>query len=147
MTLLRHTLYVLLLLLIAGCSEELRKEPAVKMAERFYSAIERENYREVLTLFSPEFFSNFSEKEFLKELEKKRQHYGTLRRYRIVTWEVWKESRMGKSGVYYRLWYLVTYSRTTLMEHFLMFRPITTNKLLIHEYSWSTEHRIKRGKR
>ncbi len=142
----RIILAFVILLIATGCSEEMRKEPALEMAKRFYAAIEEENYRETIALIGPEFFKDMSPDDFIEVLKEKKERYGTLRRYRIVTWEVWKEVKMGRTGVYYKLWYLVTYSKTTLMEHFLMFRPIATKEILIYEYGWSTEHRIERGK-
>ena len=143
----RRIVYLLLILLLSvGCSDELRKEPALELAKQFYSTIEKEEYQKTLELVSPELFKGSTPEEFIEVLKEKRERYGTIKKYRIVTWEVWKELKMGRSGVYYSLWYLVTYKNGTLMEHFLMFKPITTNEILIYNYDWSTEHRIKRNK-
>ncbi len=137
---------ILLGLSVTGCSDEMRKEPAFELAERFYSALDGEDYQTLLSLIHPELFGDSSAEQFVESLKIRRSKYGGIKRYRIVTWDIWKEQRMGHSGVYYKLWYLVTYNKGTLMENFVMFRPITTQKILIYQYSWSDQHRIDRNR-
>ncbi|WP_027383545.1 hypothetical protein [Epilithonimonas caeni] len=85
---------ILFIILLTGCNfntvyknREQDKQDAEKITQKFYSIIKKGNTKEVLPLFSQDFFKVTNKDKFLELFEKTNNVYGKILNDSLVHWE------------------------------------------------------------
>lgn len=119
---------VLVMALLAGCTEEASEEQVAPMVEEYFATLEAKDYDKLLTFYHDDFFNLQTKQEWLDHLNFVRATLGEIQNIKLKQ----KQVNTVFSGRRFIYEYSLKYEKGFAKETVMFFQEINTDVIKVH---------------
>ena len=122
---------MMILLLLTSCGFSDSRDEAAEVMNRYFAAIEVQDYTVAMDLYADAFFRDTSRDAWEAQLRSYRRLLGDLESFEAISWNVKKNVGV-KAGTFVRVVYRTRYSRHPAMEQFILKKADEGFRIISH---------------